>query len=144
MRTIERGNDAQPCMQYGTRAKWAFRAKNAEARKLDVIRKVKFALHGAWTCHAAFTQVDHTAGDRIVVQAFFRITEHIIGTIDALHLHSPIRSRQVRMEAPRQLSISSLYRVSICIYWYAKNSIVVIGCIHKLNGITRTQCVSVL
>src|SRR5258708_13343707 len=105
-------------MQYGTGAKWAFRAKNAEARKLDVIRKVKFALHGAWTCHAAFTQVDHTAGDRIVVQAFFRITEHIIGTIDALHLHSPIRSPQASMEAPPHLSITSLHLLSILHFSY--------------------------
>src|SRR5258708_13428353 len=105
-------------MQYGTRAKWAFRAKNAEARKLDVIRKVKFALHGAWTCHAAFTQVDHTAGDRIVVQAFFRITEPIIGTIDVLLLHSPIRSRQVRTETPRHLSLIYLSRLRLCISCY--------------------------
>src|SRR6266568_2665906 len=110
---------------------WTFSAENTEARKFNVIGKVKFRWLGTWPHQSTFTQVDHATKDRIVVQALLRVAQHIIGAVDTLHLRSTLRSSQVGMVAPRKLAVGSFDRVAIGVYGNAENTVVVLRSVHS-------------
>src|SRR5579884_224048 len=98
---------------------WTLGTEPAEARKLNIICQVHPALYRPWTGHCTITQIDHAANNRIIFEAFFRVSQHIVSAIDTLHLDCALRPCQVGMVPPCQLSISLLYCALISIYWNA-------------------------
>src|ERR1700680_85953 len=115
LRAAQRGNNTQLRAQLWPGVKWPSGAEDAEARKLEVIGWIELALHWARARDAALAQVNHAANHGIVVQPFLRVTQHVVGAIDAFHLHGSLLSCQVGMVTPRQLAISALESIAVCV-----------------------------
>src|SRR5438105_671229 len=102
-------------MNDGTGTKRTSRAEYIQARKFEIFCALK-TLRTRLCSPQSLAQIDNPTNDSIVLLTFLRVAQHIISSIDALHLNGPFRSCQIGMIEAGKLSIGSLQCVAISIY----------------------------